>query len=825
MPAVAWLCSAVLIASHARPASAQSTFQNIVNNAGERSLLLMVVFAAVIVFIWATFVVRRLYASERTARRQIGELEAQLNEAEAALTAEPNILMIWRGREGRPERVVGDMRGTARVPGTASELMAFEDWLESESSISLKAAVDEMRQNGTPFNIGVRTINGELLEADGRTAGGLTTLRLRPLTGERRHTMELTHDTRKLARQVERLSAVLDSAPIAIWLRDAAGKLVWVNRTYLKAMDAHDSDAVIGGGPELIDAGKIAFKAQDGEGQETVRRGEAHAVIHGAKRALDVYDVTLGETSAGFSIDKTALEEAQKELRRHIRAHAGTLDKLTTAIAIFGPDQRIKFYNSAYCELWGMDPDWLDSNPLDGEILDRLRSERKLPEQANFRDWKDQQLTTYTTLDAKEDWWHLPDGQSLRVVAEQHPFGGVTYLYENVTEKFALESRYNELISVQSETLDNLHEGVALFGTDGCLKLYNPSFSRFWQLDEEFLESQPHVDRLIAECQKLHADKAMWHELKFCVTELSETRSPLQGRINRSDQMVFEFAGVPLPDGNTLLTYVDLTASAGIEKALRERNEALEAADRLKTNFLSNVSYELRTPLTNIIGFAEGMSLGIVGELQSKQHEYLHHIQSSSADLLAIIDAILDLTTIDAGAMELKYTEIDVAEFMQEAAEKAAKQINQRDLTLNIELAEDVTTLQADRDRLGQVLGHLLSNAIGFSSKGATVRMGAQCDNGDIILWVADTGKGMDEEFQREAFERFQSRPVAGGHRGAGLGLAIVKSFIELHGGQVSLLSKLERGTTVICRIPMRRSEGEKTGSGRIPSHSAAAAR
>ncbi|MGI9464010.1 MAG: sensor histidine kinase, partial [Aestuariivirgaceae bacterium] len=237
----------------------------------------------------------------------------------------------------------------------------------------------------------------------------------------------------------------------------------------------------------------------------------------------------------------------------------------------------------------------------------------------------------------------------------------------------------------------------------------------------------------------------------------------------------------------------------------------------LKTNFLSNVSYELRTPLTNIIGFAEGMSLGIAGELHSKQHEYLNHIQSSSGDLLSIIDAILDLTTIDAGAMELKLGDIDVPELLQDIAKEAAPRINRRDLTLNVELAEDATAFVGDDKRVRQILSNLLSNAIGFSAPGAIVRMGARRDEDDILLWVADTGKGMDAEFQERAFERFQSRPIAGGHRGPGLGLAIVKAFVELHGGKVSLLSKVDHGTTVICRFPVKSAKSQIQRTETVP--------
>ncbi|MDH3741557.1 MAG: ATP-binding protein [Hyphomicrobiales bacterium] len=782
----------------ARAQGFSSTFSSL---GGQPTLVLVVTFLAVIVFFWAFIAVRKMVRDQYIDKIRIAELETELNEAEAALTAEPNILIIWRGRETVPERILGDMRSTAKVPQSHQQLLNFDGWLVRESVSALEQALQTMRATGTPFNIGVKTKDTELLEADGRAAGGLATLRLRPLAGERRQTMELTYDTRKLGKQVERLSAVLDSAPFAVWLKNDDGEIQWVNQRYLQAVEAVNIDDIRDRRLQLVDPTKIEFDASDDP--QATRRGDAHAVIAGQNRALEIHDTRLKQGTAGFAIDMTLLEETQKELKRHIRAHAGTLDKLATAIAIYGPDKRLRFYNSAFCELWNLDSDWLDTNPSDGEVLDKLRADRRLPEQANYRDWKEEQLASYTTIDARESWWHLPDGQALRVVAEQHPFGGVTYLYENVTEKFKLETRYNELIGVQRETLDNLHEGVALFGTNGCLRLYNPSYARFWKLEGKFLNTHPHIDMVIEKCSELYDDNNIWDELKYCVTELSENRQPLQGRLTRPDGMVFDFASVPLPDGNTLLTYVDMTASSGIERALRERNEALEAADRLKTNFLSNVSYELRTPLTNIIGFAEGLSIGIAGELQPKQHEYINHIQSSSGDLLAIIDAILDLTTIDAGAMELQLSEIDVPQLLQDIASEAASRIKRRDLTLNVELAEDATQFVGDDKRVRQILSNLLSNAVGFSAGGATVRMGARRDNNDILLWVADTGKGMDDEFQERAFDRFQSRPVAGGHRGPGLGLAIVKAFVELHGGKVSLLSKVDHGTTVICRFPI----------------------
>lgn len=767
------------------------------------------IFASVAVFLWAFFVIRRLVREEQAAEKRARQLETVLNESEAILTADPTILVIWHGRDGLPTRIAGDMKGVVKIPVDKSELLDFASWLDAESAETLNAAVALMREEGVPFNIGVRTGAGELLEADGRTAGGVTTLRLRPLAGERRQFTEFAYDARRLGKQVERLSAVLDAAPFPIWLKDANGETIWVNDSYIRAVEAPDIDAVIASKIELIDETRIEMPA---DAKPASLKGRAHAVIAGTKCALDVHEVKLTDGSARFAIDVTAIETARKELTRHIQAHASTLDKLDTAIAIFGPDQRLRFHNSAFAELWGLDPDWLTLAPSDGEILDRLRELRRLPEQADYRDWKAKQLQAYTTLEPRETWWYLPDGRSLRVICEQHPFGGTTYLYENVTKEIQLESRYNELIGVQRETLDNLHEGIALFGTDGRLKLHNPAFARFWSLDQTFLDHQPHIDTVIDQCRKLFADDVIWDELKYGMTNLDTGRKPQKGRLNRPDGLALEYAFVPLPDGNTLLTYVDVTDSSRIENALRERAEALEAADRLKTGFMSNVSYELRTPLTNIVGFAESLSLGIAGELRPKQQEYLRDIQDSSQDLLVIIDAILDLTTIDAGAMELKLTEIDVIDIMRESGEALGHWITKRDLTLNIEVADDAQRFVGDHKRVSQILHNLLANAIGFSSEGGIIRMGAAHDDNDILLWVADTGRGIEPEFQKRVFDRFQSKPMPGGHRGPGLGLAIVKSFVELHGGRVTLRSQVNKGTTVICRFPMRGPHAQDRG-------------
>jgi len=755
--------------------------------------------AAAVVAVLAIFRARNSDAALKNARQRLGEAEILLNQAEAALNSESQILLTWPTSAAKPDRMVGQLHGLAELPGTIDAVMNFSGWLERDSASRIAEEITSLRDKGTAFNFGVKTLQGDLFEADGRAAGTMTTLRFRPLTGQRLESSETLYDAHKLARQVQRLSAILDSAPFPIWLANAKGELSWINRAYVNAAEAGTMDQVLQKNvtlakPEAIDRSKADAKQN--------LLGRAKLIHGGSMRQLNVYQMPADDGTVGMALDVTALEETEKELDRHIKAHASTLNKLSTAIAIFGPDQRLRFFNQAYMQLWQLDERFLEGQPTDGEVLDRLRQARLLPEQANYREWRAKQLQAYSKLEPREDYWYLPDGRSLRVIAEQHPFGGVTYLYENLTKEYQLESRYNELFEVQRETLDNLAEAVALSGPDGRLRLFNPAFMRFWSLDQGFLDRKPHVSEL-AQLPGLSADsKTAWADIKFSVTGLDAKRKEHEGRIEQDDR-VLRYRAVPLPDGNALLTFSDVSDSVHVERALRDRAEALEAADKLKNTILSNVSYEVRTPLNSIIGFSEALDLGMLGELNAKQAEYVGAIRQSSDHLKHTIDAIIDLSAIDAGQMELRLDKLDVTGLLERTAEKFVATLDKRKLDLSIEVAADVTTIMGDEARLEQILGNLLSNAAGFSSPGAQIRMGARKKGDMLQIWVADSGRGIDPDFQPKVFERFQSKPLPGSHRGAGLGLALVKSFAELHGGSVSLVSKLDKGTTVVCTLPM----------------------
>ena len=391
----------------------------------------------------------------------------------------------------------------------------------------------------------------------------------------------------------------------------------------------------------------------------------------------------------------------------------------------------------------------------------------------------------------------------LRVVADPNPQGGLTYLFEDVSERLDLESRYNALMRVQSETLDTLREPVAAFGQDGRLRLANRAFAEIWRLDPALLAARPHVDAVAARCAPLGADGGAWAEIRGAVAGAADARTGLDGRLERRDGAVLDWTAQPLPDGATLITFIDVTASVNVERALTDKNDALERASRLRDEFVHHVSYELRSPLTNIIGFTQLLGDETVGPLNERQREYSDHIMRSSAALLVIINDILDLASIDAGSMELARETVDVEETIAAAARGIEDRLAEASARLAVEVPADIGSFVADGKRVRQVLFNLLSNAVGFSAPGGVVTVRARRTSASLVLEVADQGRGIPAEVLARVFERFESRTLGTRHRGVGLGLSIVRSFVELHGGTVEIASAPSEGTRVTCTFPV----------------------
>ncbi len=742
---------------------------------------------------------------EAALAREVAALRGAFDRAELLLGAERQAVVTWAERDA----VVVEGDAAFLAEETPGDVLAFARWLRPADAAALAGAVETLRDRGTAFRALVHTPSGRLCEAEGRAVSGRALLRLREITGERRELASTRVALEEAHRGLTALAALLDGLPQPLWRRDREGRLIWVNRAYAAAVEA-EREAAVTQGRELVEGGARQAGAEEGGSRRATGASplRVSAVVAGARRTLDLTEVPIEGGSVGIAIDVSEMEALRQEIQRHGDANTRTLDQLPTAVAIFDARQRLTFHNAAYRGLWDLDAAWLDGRPQDGEILERLRAARQLPEQANFREWKAGVLAAYRAAEAQETWWHLPDGRMLRVVADPNPQGGLTYLFEDVSERLDLESRYNALMRVQGETLDTLREPVAVFGQDGRLKLVNRAFAVVWRLDPATLADRPHIDAVAALCRPLNpgdgeADDALWSEVRGAVAGGADARTGLTGRQDLRDGTVLDWATQPLPDGATLVTFIDVTASVNVERALTDKNDALERASRLRDEFVHHVSYELRSPLTNIIGFTQLLGDETVGALNERQREYADHIMRSSAALLVIINDILDLASIDAGSMELTREPVDVHATIDAAVSGVEDRLAEARTRLERDVPDDIGSVVADGKRIRQILFNLLSNAIAFSAPGQTVRVRARKTHDSLVLEVADQGLGIPPEVLARVFQRFESNTLGTRHRGVGLGLSIVRSFVELHGGRVEIASAPGDGTRVTCIFPL----------------------
>jgi len=611
-------------------------------------------------------------------------------------------------------------------------------------------------------------------------------------------------------REAQRLRGVIDTIPVPIWIRDENQRIEDCNAAYVRAVEAPDRQTVLSEnrefaeGPEAGSARALAGKAQ---ASGALEKAQQHIVVDGTRRLFEIGEQPISAAStAGYALDITSTEETQQSVVRHTAAHNEVLERLAIAIIIVGPDGGIRFFNGAFARLWGLNEAWLEAGPTLADLLDQLRQQRMLPETGNFAGLRNEWTTWVKGLiEPRQELLHLPNGMAIWMVVSPHPLGGLLFTFENVTYRLALERSVNTLAAVQRDTIDHLFDGVAVFGEDGCLKLSNPTFRRMWKLEEEFTTGSPHIGAVLEHCRALLPVRDSWDRAKPAIMARVTNRRVRQGRVKLSDGVVAAYALVPLPDGGVLASCRDITDSVRVERALRERAEALEQADRVKADFIANISYELRTPLNAIIGFTEILNNQYFGTLNQRQLEYTEGVLEASQHLLTLINDILDLAVIEAGRMVLDIEPVSIKGVVDSVAQITGEWARGQELTLETNVPADIGIIQADERRLKHALFNLVGNAIKFTPAGGRVSIAAQRAGQQVAISVEDTGMGIPEDDANRVFDTFvRGKDKHGRPAGAGLGLALVRSLIDLHGGRVEMHSKPGVGTKVTCWLPLR---------------------
>ncbi|WP_137871165.1 PAS domain-containing sensor histidine kinase [Sphingopyxis sp. 2PD] len=762
--------------------------------------------------LWA---VGRGIAMQRRAAFVAGQGERLASLVEASPQLPVIVRADWRIEASEK---LGRWLGLAQGPRNFDELRGLGSGLDPDGHDALRQAILGAQRGAKPFTLSLKPLGSERTiilhgaPAPQAVGGpGSVLLWLSDATDGQHALAQARSERDEAMAAFEALSGLIEAAPFPMWFRGTDLNLALVNGAYVRAVEAKSAVAVIDGGIELCEtvAGVSAAEAAD----EARIAGAAQVrtipvTIEGERRIMRVVDVPLAPTGgrvigiAGYAIDIQELESERGAHRRFVDTQRELLDRLSAAVAQFGPDQGLSFANLPFRRLFGLEAEEVAEAAPFARLLDAWRERGRTPEVRNYPEWRQAHVDWFAQPGASEEDWLLRDGTHLHVVAQPTPDGGMLLIAEDKTEQVQLAGARDTLLRVRTATFDNLFEAIAVFAPDGRLHLWNQRFRRLWGIDEATLAAHPRVDALMGGLADRLVKPNQISIVQEVIRAATLERQQRGGEIGFADGRYFDFASIPLPDGNALLIMLDITPSRKMEGALRERNEALEAADKVKTAFLSRMSYELRTPLTSIGGFGEMLQAGYAGKLSDQQQGYVNAIMDSVGVLGRQIDNVLDLAQGEAGSLVVERAPVDVRQLLDRALADAQALAAAEKVELVGNISPDLGRIDGDAPRLSRLVAGLLDNAVRYTAPArktdGRVLLHATGDGRAVEIIVSDNGPGMPEAVA--AVTKGQQAGTASG----GIGLALARQLVAAHGGTMEVVSEAGQGTLVRVSLPRR---------------------
>lgn len=596
----------------------------------------------------------------------------------------------------------------------------------------------------------------------------------------------LEAESNSTKKQLNQTTLVLNQVDIPIWIRNSQGEIIFVNPAYKKIVELPLEEENI---PELNNKIKniVAKKPKDSwcERQQVI--------IQGKRKIYTVCETFIerDQISIGHAIDESEKEQIQKDLKKYITSLASLLESSSNAVAIFGADRKLKFFNNSFVKLWNFDEKELSSGPSYEDLLDELKEKRLFPEELDFKSFKKERLNFFTELiNPQNDFLFLPDGRAIRVVIVQHALGGLIFSYEDMTDRFALESSYQTLNAVQQKTINNLSDGIIVFSENGKTAIYNPQISSLWGITN-FRKDYHYTKFLDILKGKMHSDKYEIFYRQF-MRSFNE-RETSNAIVDTRNRKIFDILFMPLPDGATLVSCKDITDSALLERNLREKNAVLEQVDKLKTEFLHNISYELRSPLTSIIGFSDILRKGFYGKLNERQINCIKAIGQSSDSLLSIINDVLELASIEAGYITLNKKLLNISEIAHNSFLKPKGHF-MLDNTKHI-------ALSGDKEKIEQAFEKLRDFLVEFSHPSIIVSINQEKNNVSIsfakILFK-------DDQLFNVVKAKLASKSIEMTAKSSiYTGLTVAKTTIELHKGRL-YITKQGNHANLNIKLPIK---------------------
>ncbi|MEM1194898.1 MAG: PAS-domain containing protein [Pseudomonadota bacterium] len=768
---------------------------------------------------WTVTAAALVWRSQAKVRRAKA-LQTSLGRMQSLLDGAPAVPMLVRtdGRIEAPERLARWL-GFAQMPQYLSEF-ARDDGLTPAQVEELSEKVRLTQKSAAPFQMALVLPGGKrslalhgALADQSVSPGGAALVWVFDFSESEGELSRLRQTAARAEADFTALIGLIEAAPMPMWFRDKNMAIQLVNAAYVEAVGAGSAEAVVQGQIDLLESDgdrTPAEIAKDSLTRQAKTERTVAATIHGSRRTLRVSDLPLGaEGVAGYAIDIEEQQQVMREFRAYRDAQRAMLDELSIGVAQFDGDERLNYTNLPFRRLFELGSDIGDGSEAGTLAFERFlaeaREKGRTPEVRDFPEWRREHVEWFGQPDTKEENWPLPGGTHLRIVAQPMPDGGLVMIAEDRTESLALSATRDTLLRTRTATLDSLFEALAIFAPDGSVQLWNRSFAPTWGLEPEFLDTHPSAKGLLDAIGANLVNASEVGQIGAVVRAATLDRQEKSGQVELRGGRTLRFAGVPLPDGNGLLTVLDITDSQKAEKALRERAEALEEADSVKTRFLANMSYEFRNPLTTIRGFAEMLASGVGGELGEQADEYVSAILTSVDQLTDQVENVLDLSQSEAGLLPIAKEKIELLPFLTDLVREREKAIVDAGLGLDLK-GKKGRLAMADPRQLARAVGNLLDNAIKGTPRDGRILIEipkpSDDDNWACSIVISDNGKGMSERQLNQALGEGDTEDSGQTATRNGLGIPLARQLVEAHGGTLELASEVGVGTTAIIRLP-----------------------
>lgn len=699
------------------------------------------------------------------------------------------------------------------------------DHLQSKSADDLADCLTKLMQNGEEFRFIVQTKNSKNLEMRGsrKIISKIESLVLWCIDAT-----EITSEFVNLRKQalqavssMDNVFEMINALPVPVWRRGADLRIMYCNNAYANALGKSVDEVISGNIPfvpgSLFGQGhSLAENAKKCCKSQTVIQ---HVTVSGVRKQFSIHECYSPNGLIGYALDTSSTEKLAAQMDKLITSNCEVLNGISSSIAIYDNNMKLVFFNNAFQCTMKLENGWLHSHPTYGEILDELRSNRRLPEVADFQAFKKDQLALFkSVVEPVQTMMHLPNGKSLRQMIAPYTAGGLVFIIEDVTNSLLLQRKNDTLMAVQKETIDHLYEGIIVCGSDNRVKIMNKALANIWGIElDEIKEKEMHLSELLDKIEEQLDYDGEWSKFKeYAISNLTD-RMAKTGRLTKKNGSVILFSYVPLPDGAHMHSMVDITDTCTVENAIIEKNQALHAAHRLEMEFITGVSTEIKEPLTVLTAASDLLLHEYYGSLTDKQRDYCTYALSAANQLHQLVNNALDMVAIDKSPAKLVFDEFSITEAIDEVLMNLHQRIQEKNIEISKNYKDGVPAFFGHKTRMKQVLFNIILNAIQFSPIGGIVEIIIRTNGENMKILIKDSGMRHIEKQQdakRKVFTRISKNdqsvcPMPANN----ITMPLVRELIAKHGGKMKVVSDVE-GTSIMCVFPLHKhteNNAEKT--------------